>query len=115
MADSSSPSLSLPVQVHTIDMELTDAIRQHVVDRFSAALDQHEHRLESIEVTLSDTNGPRGGVDKECEAVIQMRGADEIRVSKKSDDLYEAITVTAHTVRRASGREARKLKEQHRH
>ncbi len=96
------------------DFDLTEGIRTHTHDRLFAALDQHAGRGVQVAVKLRDLNGPRGGVDKSCEARVRIGGIDDITVTKTSDDLYRAISETAEAVKRAAGRAVNRTKPGHR-
>ncbi len=45
---------------------LTGAIAGHVRKRLDFLLGHGIRRVRRVDVTLSDLNGPRGGVDKRC-------------------------------------------------
>lgn len=94
----------MQIDVHARNAPLTDAIRTHVVDRFTAALDQHDGAVDAVRVVLRDENGPRGGVDQVCDATIGLHAAEPVRISKRGDDLYRAITDAAEATKQAVGR-----------
>ena len=77
----------------------------------TAALDQHQSCVGRVEVKLKDINGPRGGVDKMCDVVVNLLPRGEVRVSKSDLDLYAAISFAADAVKNATGREVDKRKQ----
>ena len=53
-----------------------------------------------MDVTLSDLNGPRGGIDKRCLVQVKLDGLMSVVVEDVQSDLYTAIN-------RAAGRAGR--------
>ena len=58
----------MKVLIKTSNFSLTDALRNHALRRLRFALTFCDDRINQIVMRLSDTNGPRGGVDKCCRA-----------------------------------------------
>lgn len=80
---------------------LTDAIRDYANRRLSTALGRYRQALQSVQLRLTDVNGPRGGIDKHC--VIEVRAAALIPVvvRQRHSDLYTAIDRAAERMDRA--------------
>ena len=83
---------------------LTEAIREYAQRRLKTALGRYRHALESVQVRLSDVNGPKGGIDKHC--VVEVRGPAlvPIVIRERDADLYAAIDRAAERVDRTVGR-----------
>ncbi len=83
---------------------LTEAIREYAHRRLKTALGRYRQALESVQVRLTDVNGPRGGIDKHC--VIEVRGPAlvPIVVRERDADLYAAIDRAAERVDRTVAR-----------
>ena len=79
---------------------LTGAIAGHVRKRLDFLLGRGIRRLRRVDVTLSDTNGPRGGVDKRCQIKVSLDGLRPVVIEDVQADLYTAID-------RAAGRASR--------
>ncbi len=93
-------------------LEMTEAIERHVRDRMTAALNQHETHVRSVDVTLRDENGPRGGVDKTCLVHVNLATQHEpVIIKKHHKDLYLAVTEAADAVKSTVGRLVSKAKE----
>jgi len=101
----------MQLRIHSKNIELTHAIRQHIRERVTAALDQHATRVRQVAVTVSDINGPRGGIDQLCNVVVSLRGGKTLRHSRKGDDLYANVSLVADKVKRRVGREIGKLRQ----
>jgi putative sigma-54 modulation protein len=70
---------------------LTSAIAGHVRKRLDFLLGRGIRRLRRVDVTLSDTNGPRGGVDKRCQIKVSLDGLRPVVIEDVQTDLYMAI------------------------
>jgi putative sigma-54 modulation protein len=79
---------------------LTSAIAGHVRKRLDFLLGRGFRRLRRVDVTMSDLNGPRGGVDKRCRIKVSIDGLRPVVVEDIQSDLYTAID-------RAAGRASR--------
>ena len=79
---------------------LTDAIENRVRERLWFTLSRITQRVRRVLVTLSDLNGPRGGIDKRCLIEVRLNARRKIIIEDVQPDLYTAID-------RATGRAAR--------
>lgn len=76
-------------------LSLTSEMREHVDRRLTYSLSRFGPQIASIRVYLTDENGPRGGRDKLCLVVIDMRGAREVVITQRSESLTQAINAAA--------------------
>ena len=79
---------------------LTSAIAGRVHKRLDFLLGGRIRRLRRVDVTLSDLNGPRGGVDKRCLIKVSIDGLRPVVIEDVQSDLHMAID-------RAAGRASR--------
>ena len=70
---------------------LTSAIAARVRKRLDFLLGRGFRRLRRVDVTLSDLNGPRGGVDKRCLIKVSIDGLRPVVIEDVQSDLYMAI------------------------
>jgi len=91
----------------------SDAVGDHARRRLGFALGRFADRITTVWLRLSDLNGPRGGVDKQCR--IEVRGVNqwEVVVEDRDCDVYVAIDRAADRVGRAVGRTVERLREGH--
>jgi ribosome-associated translation inhibitor RaiA len=88
------------IEIHCRDFVLTDALEEHVHKRLGFTLSRASVQIRRVDVTLSDLNGPRGGIDKRCLVQIRLDGLSPVVVQDVQSDLYTAID-------RAAGRAGR--------
>lgn len=79
---------------------LTGAIAGQVKKHLDFLFGGGIRRLRRVDVTLSDLNGPRGGVDKRCLIKVSLDGLRPVVIEDVQPDLYLAID-------RAAGRASR--------
>ena len=63
----------MEIQIKTSGLPAAKKLRAHANDRIRATLGRFGHIVQLVSVRLSDINGPRGGADKLCRIVIQMK------------------------------------------
>ena len=88
-------ALAMQVAIRSRGVDLSDALREHVVRRFSFALSRASLAVRRIDVTLADINGPKGGVDKVCRVRARGPGLREIVIEERHSDLAVAIDLAS--------------------
>jgi ribosome-associated translation inhibitor RaiA len=89
--------------IHGRHLELSQSLRSHTSTRLLAAMDRHEDCVRRVDVRLADVNGPRGGVDKICEILIDSPRMGRLVITEAGDDLYTTITRAAHRAKELLG------------
>ncbi|WP_158597848.1 HPF/RaiA family ribosome-associated protein [Noviherbaspirillum saxi] len=77
-------------------VKLPQVLRDYVVRRLQFALSHAREAIGAVVVRISDQNGPKGGVDKQCRIQITVPGMPSIIVSSKAGRIAEAIDLCAH-------------------
>jgi ribosomal subunit interface protein len=90
----------MQIDIQARGFPLTEALENHVQTRISYTLSRAVSRIRRVVITLSDLNGPRGGVDKRCLIQVRIDGLSTVVVEDIQSDMYTAID-------RAVGRAAR--------
>jgi putative sigma-54 modulation protein len=85
-----------------------DALSTYAVRRLAFALRRFENRAHRIVVRLSDTNGPRRGVDSRCSITLQMRDGRDIDVEAVTAWPFASITLAAKRLNERLRRELEK-------
>lgn len=108
------------VSIRSRKFELTPALERYAERRAGVMVERFRDQVRSVEVQLSDVNGPRGGIDKRCQ--VQIRGPHRLRITiEECDaDMYVAIdralarakhSLLREIDRRADLRDRRSLRE----
>lgn len=85
-------------------LKLTQSFRQHVEQRIGFALDRFVDRIRGVVVQVSDVNGPKGGVDKECRVMLTLRESGTLVVSDMGPDFGTALDRAAARAKRKMSR-----------
>lgn len=85
------------------------AIVKHIDNRIGFAFARTRQFVKSLSITVSDINGPRGGIDKQCRIVIQLRSLSPIIITERQSRLLHAVD---RAITRASHNLAQRVKRQ---
>jgi ribosome-associated translation inhibitor RaiA len=75
-------------------------------DKISSSFSKFGLNIISVEMTVEDINGPRGGVDKECRVIVKLRKMEDVVATVKEETFSKAI---ARSINRAERAIARKI------
>ncbi|MBS0191089.1 MAG: HPF/RaiA family ribosome-associated protein [Phycisphaerales bacterium] len=83
------------------NIKTTDAERNYVVSKIGAAASRLKDAECVLDVRLTDINGPKGGVDKQCSVVLTPPGLRTLRIEEQAADYYAAIDAAAATLKQS--------------
>ena len=95
------------IEIQSRNVKLTSELRQLLNKRVEFAFSRFKDRIQKVKIQLSDINGPKGGIDKECQFHLTLPDQPDVVVKGTSDKLESAISRTAT---RSAKTLARKLK-----
>ncbi len=87
--------------INSRKIELNPQAPEYAQKRLSSALKRFSNRLNKIKLTLTDINGPKGGIDKLCLIEINHKNGHCITVKSESSSLYTAIDEASGKAKRA--------------
>ena len=94
----------------------SEALRTHIVERLTHALNQHDKHVKTVSVHVSDMNGRnRGGEDQRINFVIALDEGQEVIIEERGADAYAIASTGADRVKQAVGRKLQKLVDRHHH
>jgi ribosome hibernation promoting factor len=94
--------MELSIRGH--DLDLSEPLRTYTKRRLQFSLGGFADRLRSVEVRLTDANGPRGGIDKSCAIRVILRQLGVVFARAKGTDAYSTVDSAASRVRSAVAR-----------
>jgi len=118
LADSNSISLffaesiSMEIQILARNIDLTDAQNEFIERRVQYALCRFSTEVRTVQVTISDINGPRGGTDVLCRVKLVLKKKGEVLAGDTDASVEAAI---ANVADRAARSLARQLDRQRDH
>jgi putative sigma-54 modulation protein len=103
-----SETLLTPAHVRVIGVELDDDDHALIRRKLGMKLGKFATSIERVTVRVTDTNGPRGGVDQRCSVKVVISGLPSVVIERRDVSLHAAIDValvaTEQAVRRRVGR-----------
>jgi putative sigma-54 modulation protein len=94
----------MKTQVSTRNVALSESERDRIERRLYFTLGRFSSRIMSVDVTLQDENGPRGGLDKICRVVVRLLGASDVVVEGRGEETLSLVDRTANRAGRAVSR-----------
>ena len=92
------------VKIHTPDFPSSSALSDYVDSKVRLALGLYRDKIRVVDVFLTDVNGPRGGEDMRCKIKVKADGHPLVLAQETADNLYEAINICSHRMKRVIGR-----------
>jgi putative sigma-54 modulation protein len=93
------------------DLDLGQSRYDQIASYISVALNRFSKRINRVTIWLVDTNGSRGGVDKQCRIAVYLSKGKTIRAKNTNTNLiaaiYFAVDRAASAIRREIQRRRR--------
>ena len=97
-----------PAHVRVIGVDLDEDARAFIRRKLGMKLGKFATSIERVTVRLTDSNGPRGGVDQMCNVKVVLSGLPSVVIERRDVTLHSAIDIalraTEQTVRRRVSR-----------
>jgi putative sigma-54 modulation protein len=90
------------------DFTLTGAIDEYLKGELRSAFQTLDAEIVSIDVSMKDANGPKGGVDKQVLICVRLRNHKQVALETAHENLYAAIKTGVKRARRTVQRTLRK-------
>ena len=90
------------------DFALTEAIDTFVRSELRSAFQRLDAEIISIDVSMKDANGPKGGIDKQVLICVRLRNRQQVALDTAHEDLYAAVKTGVKRTRRTVQRTLRK-------
>ena len=94
----------MKIEIRGLPSGAPEEIRSYAERRLRFALGRFAGGVERVVVRFWDANGPRGGVDKECQMRARLIGGGEVLVRDVDADRHVVIDRAADRLGRAVGR-----------
>ena len=97
-----------PAHVRVIGVEVRDDQRDLIRRRLGMKLGKFATSIERVTVRVTDSNGPRGGVDQVCNVKVVLSGLPSVVIERRDVAMHcaidDALRATEQAVRRSVGR-----------
>ncbi len=96
--------LLVDIRLFDGSIKTSEAQYDYVMTKVGAAAGRLKDATCTIDVRLTDLNGPKGGIDKQCSIVVTPPGLATLRVEEQAADYYAAIDAAAATLKKSLAR-----------
>lgn len=93
--------------IHFRSMEMTGYLEIYIKRRIAFAFSRVKDSVRSLAINVSDINGPKGGIDKQCKVLLRVDSKPDIIIVEKQSDALLAID---RAITRASRRMNQSIK-----
>ena len=90
------------------DFKMSTSIDRFVHDQVRTALHRFSEDIFAVDVFVKDSNGPKGGVDKQALIRVRLRNRQEIALETVHENLYAAVKKGSKQTKRAVRRQLQK-------
>jgi ribosomal subunit interface protein len=98
----------VPVSIRAAGVDVDDDTRDYIRRKLGQKLGKFATSIERVSVRLRDVNGPRGGVDHQCQVKVVLSGLPSVVVEEGRETMRATIDAAmsgiTRSVRRALGR-----------
>ena len=101
------------MDIHILDRNvgITAGQREHIDRCLQFAFDRFGSHIRTVDVSLTDVNGPRGGDDLQCRMKVVLQGKREIVVEGKGVSVEAIVAETADRAALAVSRRLDRLRD----
>lgn len=101
----------MQLQIHRQHIRLDQDQLAEIERRLLFALDQFEPWVVDVSVHVEDVNGHKGGIDKLCRVLVNLRSGKVIKVEDMDAEVMAAVSRAADRLSNAVGREIERKRE----
>ena len=101
----------MQIDIRSKNIELTPSLRDYVRRRLGFALGARTDQIQSVQVMLSDINGPRGGNDQHCRILVHVPVIKDVVIEDCQSDIKAAIDRAAARTSRTLTKRLMKLQK----
>jgi ribosomal subunit interface protein len=101
----------MELEIRGQNLHVGNQLHEQVERQMNFALGQFESWISGASVHLEDINGPKGGVDKQCRVLVNLKGGKTLKIEDVDADLAVAVNRAADRLGHAVSREIEKRRE----
>lgn len=101
----------VPVNIRAMGVDVDDETRDYIRRKLGQKLGKHALSIERVSVRLRDVNGPRGGVDHQCQVKVVLSGLPSVIVEEGREKMRAAIDAAISGATKSVSRALRRRQE----
>jgi ribosome-associated translation inhibitor RaiA len=98
----------MKIEINNQTNLLGENAQSTTIAKIEAAFSKYLRRIKSVVLTARDLNGPRGGIDKQCQILVNVNGIGEVVTTVEHESLSQAINSAIKSAQRTVNRKVRK-------
>jgi putative sigma-54 modulation protein len=102
---------TMELEIRGQNFRVGEPLQEHIKRQMNFALDPFESWLAGAAVHLEDVNGPKGGIDKQCRILVNLKGGKTLKIEDVDTDFTLAVNRAADRLGQAVSREIDKRRE----
>ena len=106
-----SKEQAIRIEVRFRGLDSSEALREHAARRILSHLSRFGREVTDVLVRVADVNGPKGGVDKQCQITVRGPRLGSAAVQEMSGDAYSAVDMATERLGRSVGRELERARD----
>ncbi len=103
----------MEIEITTDRVNVDEELRSFIDERVHHAFDRFEDRVRQVRFRLRDVNGPKGGVDQECNVMLILHPRGELIVEEKGETVHATVSSAIDRASHALARHLDKLRDKH--
>jgi putative sigma-54 modulation protein len=101
----------MELDIRAQNFRVSDKLNEHIERQLNFALDPFASWIDGVNVHLEDVNGPKGGLDKQCRILAQLKGGKTLKIEDVDTEFTLAVNRAADRLGQAISREVDKRRE----
>lgn len=97
----------MKIEVKSKTLNLTESTQRSIARQIEFGLNRLNTHIRKVSVRLTDINGPRGGIDKHCQLIINLDQLPDVVIEDVASDLMFAVNRAADRASRTVSRKIR--------
>jgi ribosome-associated translation inhibitor RaiA len=99
------------LEIRRQNIRLDEGQLDEIERRLTFALDQFESWVTDVTIHLEDVNGSKGGVDKECRILVNLRSGKTLKIEDIDADIVAAVARASDRLSHTVSREVQRVRE----
>jgi putative sigma-54 modulation protein len=107
---------AMKVLLRGAHLSLTDGVKAYVQKHLVEPMERfYQDEAAELDIHLGDSNGPKGGVDKECRVTVRLPGLPSVHVDEAAETIHQAIDAARDRLEKVLKRQLERRRDGHPH
>ena len=85
----------MDLTVYFGNLKTSHVVHQDVLDLMHESFERFQSYIRCVNMTFTDVNGPRGGIDKQCRCVLQLKRMAPIVIEDRDSSFVSLVNRVA--------------------